>query len=111
MIDYGRYEKIHTFSTDEKNIVNRRAKKQIPEMPGLAITNLGQLDYPTKYGSLELERFIFITSGTPLIELVIPVVTVAGKLTLTINYLEETTDSPTMELIKNKALENLGLAN
>ena len=109
--DYSRYEKIHVFSTDEKNVVNKRAKKQIPEMPGLAITNLGQLDYPTKYGSLELVRFIFITSGTPFIELVIPVVTVAGKLTITINYLEETTDSPTMEMIKDKVFEYLGLTN
>ncbi len=30
-----------------------------------------------------------------------------GKLTFTINYLEETTDTPTMERIKNKALEYL----
>ncbi len=108
--NFSRYEKIHAFSNDEKNIVNKRAKKQIPSMPGLAVTNLGQLDYPTKYGSLELDRFIFITSGTPYIELVIPAVTVAGKLTFTINYLEETTDTPTMERIKNKALEYLGLA-
>ncbi|GAJ11526.1 unnamed protein product, partial [marine sediment metagenome] len=47
---------------------------------------------------------------TPYIELVVPAVTVAGKLTFTINYLEETTDTPTMERIKNKALEYLGLA-
>jgi hypothetical protein len=60
---------------------------------------------------LELERFIFITSGTPFIELVIPVVTVAGRLTFTINYLEENTDTSTMEKIKNKVLEYLGLVN
>ena len=107
--DYSRYEKIHNFSIDEKNVVNRRAKKQIPKMPGLAITNLGQMDYPTKYGSLELDRFIFITSGTPFIELVIPVVTVAGKLTFTINYLEETTNTAAMEKIKEQALKYLGL--
>jgi NRPS condensation-like uncharacterized protein len=80
-------------------------------MPGLAITNLGKLDYPEKYGSLELDRFIFVTSGTPYIELIIPVVTIAGKLTFTINYLEETTDTTTMEKIKNKVLEYLGLSN
>jgi hypothetical protein len=108
--EYSRYEKIHAFRNDEKNVVNRRAKKQIPEMPGLAITNLGLLDYPTKYGFLELERFIFITSGTPLIELVIPVVTVAGRLTFTINYLEEITDTATMVKIKDNVLQNLGIA-
>ena len=106
---FSRYEKIHAFSTDEKNIVNKRAKKQIPEMPGLAITNLGRFDYPTKYGSLELDRFIFITSGHPLFELIVPVVTVAGKLTFTINYLEETTDTPTMEKIKTEVLKYLGV--
>ena len=107
---FSRYDKIHAYSNDEKNIANKRAKKQIPNFPGLAITNLGQLDYPTKYGSLELDRFIFITSGTPYIELVIPVVTVAGKLTFTINYLEETTDILTMERINDEALKYLGIA-
>ena len=107
--NFSRYEKIHAYSNNEKNIANKRAKKQIPNFPGLAITNLGQLDYPAKYGSLELDRFIFITSGTPYIELVIPVVTVAGRLTFTINYLEETTDTHTMEKIKEEALKYLGI--
>lgn len=80
-------------------------------MPVLAITNLGRLDYPDKYGSLELDRFIFITSGTPYIELIIPVETVAGKLTFTINYLEEITDTITMDKIKNKVLDYLGIFN
>jgi NRPS condensation-like uncharacterized protein len=106
---FSRYEKINTFSSDEKNIANKRAKKQIPNFPGIAITNLGQLDYPKKYGSLELDRFIFITSGTPYIELVIPVVTVSGKLTFTINYLEETTDTHTMEKIKGEAIKYLNI--
>ncbi len=80
-------------------------------MPVLAITNLGRLDYPDKYGSLELDPFIFITSGTPYIELIIPVETVAGKLTFTINYLEEITDTITMDKIKNKVLDYLGIFN
>ena len=105
--NFSRYEKIHTYCNDEKNIANKRAKKQIPKLPVLAITNLGLLDYPTKYGSLELDRFIFVTSGTPNIELVIPVVTVAGKLSFTINYLEEITDTETMEKIKTEALKFL----
>ncbi len=107
--NFSRYEKIHIFSNDEKNIANKRAKKQIPKLPIMGITNLGLLDYPTKYGSLELDRFIFVTSGTPYIKLVIPVVTVAGKLTFTINYLEEITDTETMEKIKNEVLKNLKL--
>jgi len=63
------------------------------------------LDYPTKYGSLELDRFIFVTSGSTFIELVIPAVTVAGKLNFTINYLEEITDTEMMERIKAEALK------
>lgn len=47
---------------------------------------------------------------SPYLELVIPAVTVARRLTFTINYLEGTTDTPTMERIKNKAPKYLGLA-
>ena len=105
--NFSRYEKIQAFSNDDANIVNKRAKKQLPKMPGLAITNLGRMDYPAKYGTLELERFIFVASGSPFIELIVSAVTVAGKLSFTINYLEETTDTPTMEKIKDKVLEYL----
>ncbi len=105
--NFSRYEKIHAYCNDAKNIANKRAKKQIPKLPGMAITNLGLLDYPKKYGSLELDRFIFVTSGTPYIELIIPVVTVAEKLSFTINFLEETTDTETMEKIKTEALKYL----
>jgi NRPS condensation-like uncharacterized protein len=107
--NFSRYEKIQAFSNDEKNIINKRAKKQIPELPGLAITNLGRMDYPTKYGSLELDRFIFVASGSIFIELVISAVTVAGKLSFSINYLEEITDTETMEKIKYQALKYLGI--
>ena len=64
-----------------------------------------------KYGSLELDRFIFVTSGTPNIELVITVVTVAGKISFTINYLEEINYTTTMEKIKDKVLEYFELAS
>ena len=74
-------------------------------MPGLAITNLGRMDYPTKYGSLELDRFILIASGSIFIELVISAVTVARKLSFAINNLEEITDTETMEKIKSQALK------
>ncbi len=107
--NYSRYKKIHAFSSDEKNIVNKRTQKQIPNLPGLAITNLGKLDYPVNFGPLELERFIFMTSGSQHIELVIAAVTVAGKLTFTINYLEQVIDTPSMEKIKDAALKYLGL--
>lgn len=105
--NYSRYEKIHSFSNDEKNIANKMIKKKIAKVPGLSITNLGLLDYPSKYGSLELERFIFVTSTSPMMELVISAVTVSGRLTFAINYIEETTDTPTMQEIKKKALEYL----
>ncbi|MFX1267904.1 MAG: condensation domain-containing protein [Promethearchaeota archaeon] len=107
--NFSRYEKIHSFSIDKKNIANKMTRKKIEKVPGLAVTNLGLLDYPSKYGSLELDRFIFVTSASPLMELVISAVTVSGRLTFTINYLEETTDTITMEKIKNKALEYLGI--
>ncbi len=105
--NYSRYEKIHSFSNDKKNIANKMIKKKIAKVPGLSVTNLGLLDYPSKYGSRELERFIFITSTSPMMELVVSAVTVSGRLSFAINYIEETTDTPTMQKIKNKALKYL----
>lgn len=107
--NYSRYEKIRAFSNDTKNIANKMMKKKLAKVPGLSVTNLGLLYYPSKYGSLELERFIFVTSASPMMELVISAITVSGRLTFTINFIEETTDTLTMEKIKNKALKYLGL--
>ena len=77
---------------------------------GTAITNFTRMDFPSKYGQLELDRLIMNPgSAFPLanINLILGVVTCAGKLSLVIEYAEETIDTTTMKKIKDKAMKTL----
>ena len=77
---------------------------------GPAITNLGRLDFPKKYGELELDRLIMQPGGAfPLVhvDMVIGAVTAVGKLSLIIEFAEEAVATATMEQIKTKAMEFL----
>ncbi|NIW45815.1 MAG: hypothetical protein GWN30_14010 [Gammaproteobacteria bacterium] len=77
---------------------------------GTAITNLGRLDFPEKYGEITLDRFIMQPGGgIPLANanLVLGAVTCAGKLSLVLEYAEEAADAAVMRKIKDKAVEYL----
>lgn len=108
------YKKLYSFGTRADVVVRllKRAKMETLEtkLLGPAITNLGRLDFPKTYGSLELDRLIMQPGGAfPLVhvDMVIGAVTAAGKLSLVIEYAEEAVDSPTMKKIKEKAIEYL----
>ena len=77
---------------------------------GTAVTNLTRLDFPRKYGELELDRLILQPGGAfPLsqVGLVVGAVTCSGKLSLALEYAEEVVDTSTMQHVKAKALELL----
>jgi NRPS condensation-like uncharacterized protein len=111
---FPRYEKLSTFSNQDDVISSllKRQKMDSLDKPilGTAITNLTRLDFPKKYGSLELDRLIMNPGGMfplAIVSLVVGAVTCAGKLSLLLEYAEETIDTETMEKIKEKALEFL----
>jgi len=113
-IDSPRYEKLSDFGKREDVVVNllQRAKMETLEtkLLGPAITNLGRLDFPKTYGALELDRLIMQPGGAfPLVhvDMVLGVVTCSGKLSLVVEYAEEAVDTPTMEKIKDKAMDYL----
>jgi NRPS condensation-like uncharacterized protein len=112
--DSTRYEKLSAFSKKEDVVLRflKRDKMESPEMMfmGPAITNLGRLDFPKTYGTLELDRLIMQPGGAfPLshVNLVLGAVTCSGKLSLVVEYAEEAVDTQTMEKIKDKAMEFL----
>ena len=77
---------------------------------GTAVTNLTRLDFPKMYGTLELDRLIMHPGGAfPLVNvnLVLGAVTCSGKLSLILEYAEETVQTVTMERIKVQALNFL----
>jgi NRPS condensation-like uncharacterized protein len=112
--DSPRYQKLTDFSQRDDVVVRllKRAKMETldAKLLGPAITNLGRLDFPNKYGALELDRLIMQPGGAfPLVhvDMVIGAVTCAEKLSLVVEYAEEAVDSASMKKIKSKAMELL----
>jgi NRPS condensation-like uncharacterized protein len=112
--DSPRYAKLSSFS-QRNDVVSSLIKQENMEsldkpFLGTAITNLTRLDFPRIFGKLELDRLIMNPGGMfPLaqVELVLGAVTCAGKLSLLLEYAEQTVDTQTMEKIKEKAMELL----
>jgi NRPS condensation-like uncharacterized protein len=112
--DSTRFEKLSAFSRKEDVVWRflKRDKMESPDMMfmGPAITNLGRMDFPQTYSSLELDRLIMQPGGAfPLshVNLVLGAVTCSGKLSLVVEYAAEAVDPATMEKIKDKAMDFL----
>jgi len=106
---FSRYEKLSQFIQSETKAADI-SKQLINNMPMLMISNLGNIKTPKEYGFLKLDQLYFVTSSSPFLDLVVGVVTVNGKLTLTMNYMEDgNSDNLGVELekIMHKSIEHL----
>jgi NRPS condensation-like uncharacterized protein len=108
------YEKLYSFSQRDdvvQSILKREKLETFDQIfMGTAVTNLTRLDFPRKYGDLELDRLIFKPGGAfPLsnVHLLVGAVTCSGKISLLIEYSDKNFDAKTMEKIKEKALSFL----
>jgi len=111
---FSRYEKLSAFSKRDdvvSSILKREKMESLDKIfMGTAVTNLTRMNFPRKYGDLELDRLIMNPGGAfPLsnVNLVLGAVTCSGKLSLIIEYEEGTVDTDTMTKIKDKAMEFL----
>ncbi|MCJ7715135.1 MAG: condensation domain-containing protein [Anaerolineales bacterium] len=109
-----RYQKLSEFSKRDDVISSMLKREKMDSLDqilsGTAITNLTRMDFPRQYGELELDRLIMNPGGAyPLvfINLVVGAVTCSGKLSVVIEYAEDTIDTPTVEKIKTKAMDLL----
>jgi NRPS condensation-like uncharacterized protein len=112
--DSSRYQKISAFSTRDDTVLAILKRDKMESLDriimGTAVTNLTRLDFPRKYGALELDRLMMKPGGAfPLINvnLVLGAVTCAGKLGLVIEFVEDNVDVRTMQEIKDRALDLL----
>ena len=108
------YEKLSAFGAREDVVLNLLQRDNLDTLEskywGTAVTNLGRLDFPRRYGALELDRLIMQPGGgIPLANanLVLGAVTCSGKLSLVMEYAREAVDSAVMRRVKDKALQYL----
>jgi NRPS condensation-like uncharacterized protein len=109
-----RYQKISSFSKRDDVVSSLLRRRKMDRLDGVllgtAVTNLTRLDFPRNYGGLELDRLMMNPGGAfPLakVNLVLGAVTCAGKLSLVLEYAEETVDTSTMGRIRDIAVEFL----
>jgi len=110
-IDSDRYRKLAVFSSDTKNPAVKLNKGIREKAPELSVTNLGRLDFPLKYGAFELDKFFLVPSTGPFLEIVLGVVTIGRKLTITVNYIEENINKATVKAVKDRAMKYLHSSN
>lgn len=110
----SRHQKLSAFSQKDDVVLAILKRDKMESLDrkimGTAVTNLTRMDFPSKYGSLELDRLIMHPGGAfPLVNvnLVLGAVTCAGKLSLVLEYAEEAVNTRTVEKIRDKAMDYL----
>jgi hypothetical protein len=109
-----RYHKLSAFSKRDDLVSSILKREKMDSLDrifmGTAVTNLTRMDFPREYGPLELDRLIMNPGGAfPLVmvNIVLGAVTCAGKLSLLVEYAEQTIDTGTVEKTKDQAMEFL----
>ncbi|MFH2131307.1 MAG: condensation domain-containing protein, partial [bacterium] len=104
---FTRYQKLSAFHKQKDVVWSLLKRKKMESLGkpimGTAVTNLTRLDFPEQYGDLVLDRLIMNPGGAfppAMVNLVLGAVTVAGKLSLVLEYVEDTVDTETMEKIR-----------
>lgn len=107
-------EKLNTFGHREDVISSMIQREKMDSFEniliGTAVTNLTRMDFPQKYGELELERLIMNPGGAyPLtfVNILAGAVTCSGKLSLMLEYSEERVQTETVSKIKDTLLSLL----
>jgi len=111
---FPRYDKLSAFSKRDDLVSSILKREKMDSLDriimGTAVTNLTRMDFPREYGALELDRLIMNPGGAfplAMVNIVLGAVTCAGKLSLLVEYAEQTIDTSTVERIKDKAMEFL----
>jgi len=111
---FPRYDKLSAFSKRDDLVSSILKREKMDSLDriimGTAVTNLTRMDFPNRYGALELDRLIMNPGGAfplAMVNIVLGAVTCAGKLSLLVEYAEQTIDTSTVERIKDKAMEFL----
>jgi hypothetical protein len=109
-----RYEKLSGFSRRGDVVLSLLRREKMVSLDkiaiGTAVTNLTRLDFPRRYGALELDRLIMKPGGAfPVVtfNLVVGAVTCAGKLSLVLEWAEDNVSTEAMREISAQALEFL----
>ncbi len=105
---FSKYEKLSSFASKKNNMAVSFGKKFSASIPGLVMTNLGKVNIPDTFGNLKVDKMFFAPSTSEYFPLALGVITAGGKLTLTINFVDEAI-TERMVQIRDCAMDILGI--
>jgi hypothetical protein len=112
--DSQRYAKLNEFSSRQDMVRDMPKREKMDSLDSklmaTAITNLARLDFPRRYGELELERLIMNAGGAyplAMVGLVVGAVTASGKLSLLLEFAARTMPAEAAVQIVKIALDFL----
>jgi hypothetical protein len=107
----ARHQKLSAFAARDDVVLTILKQDKMESLEkiimGTAVTNLTRLDFPRRYGALELGGLIMKPGGAfPLanVNLVLGAVTCSGKLGLALEFVQDNIDVGTMQEVKDRAL-------
>lgn len=103
----SRYAKISEFASHKDGIVGKQLERSKETAPDVLSTNLGVLGLPEDTPGIQIERAFFTPSSSFVMELVLGVATVGGKLTITLNYYKGYVDGENIRNVRDRAEEIL----
>ncbi|MHA2058618.1 MAG: hypothetical protein ACXACG_12410 [Candidatus Thorarchaeota archaeon] len=103
----SRYAKISEFVGKKDGVASKFVERTEEISPDIISTNLGKLALPEDIPGIQIERAFFTPSSSLMMEIVLGVVTVDGRLTITLNYFKGYGDGENIRKIRDRAEEIL----
>ncbi|MFW9959342.1 MAG: hypothetical protein ACFFCT_14845, partial [Candidatus Odinarchaeota archaeon] len=103
----SRYQKLSEYAARTAGMVPKYIKRIGDKAPDLISTNLGKLSIPDEITGIKVERAFFTPSAGQKMELVLGIATIAGKLTITLNYYPGIIKGKNIKLARERAEELL----
>jgi NRPS condensation-like uncharacterized protein len=72
--------------------------------PGLGVTNLGRVEIPQVYGSYKLDTLFFVPPNIPSGEKILGIITIGGRMNITLSCLESSLDAITTKKVLEYAI-------
>ncbi|MCP4136396.1 MAG: hypothetical protein GY754_35830 [bacterium] len=110
----SRYEKLSAFNKRGDVLLNILKKKKVTDaesvIMGTMMTNLTRLDFPKKYGSLELVHLIMHPGVSGHFNLLVGALTCANKLSILLTNIRKNDTPEMLEAVRDRGLELLSVS-
>ena len=103
----SRYSKLSEYASRTEGMVVKQLERTGDRAPDLISTNLGTLSIPDEISGIKVERSFFTPSAGMMMEIVLGIATVSGRLTLTLNHYEGYIAGERVQKIRDRAEEIL----